>query len=49
MAIQNENIMDPNILWDKNNVANIITIPQVDLDNSDFAISKSMLIKSRNR
>ena len=47
LAIQNEDIMNPNILWDKNNVANIITIPQIDLDNSDFGITKSMLIREK--
>ena len=49
LAIQDENIMNPNIFWDKNNVANIITIPQIDLDNSDFAITKSMLIRNKNK
>ena len=42
MAIQDEDISNPNIFWDKNNVANIITIPQIDLDNSNFEILKSM-------
>jgi len=42
IAIEDDNIYNPNILWDKNNVANIITIPQIDLDNSDIDVIKSM-------
>lgn len=49
MAIQDENILDPKIFWDKNNVANLITIPQIDLDNSDFAITKSMLVRDKKK
>ena len=42
MAIQNENLADPTTLWDKNNVANPFTIAQIDLENSDIDIIKSM-------
>ena len=42
LAIQDEDIMNPNIFWDKNNVANIITIPQIDISNSSIEIAKSM-------
>lgn len=48
MEIQDEDISNPYILWDKNNVANIITIPQIDLDNSNIDITKSMRIYSSN-
>ena len=49
LAIQDEDIMNPNIFWDKNNVANIITIPQIDLDHSEFDITKSMLIREKKK
>lgn len=42
MAIQNENLADPTTLWDHNNVANHITIAQVDIENSNIDIIKSM-------
>lgn len=42
MAIQNEDFSNPNIFWDKNNVANNITIGQIDITNSTLDISKSM-------
>lgn len=42
LAIQDEDILNPNIFWDKNNVANGITIPYIDLENTDIEITKSM-------
>lgn len=42
MAISNEDLTDPYSLFDKNNVANIITIPQIDLENSTIEVIKSM-------
>ena len=42
MALSNDNLVDPYSLFDKNNVANIITIPQIDLENSTIEVIKSM-------
>ena len=42
VAIQDPDIFNPNIFWDKNNVANIITIPQIIIPSENIDIIKSM-------
>ena len=42
MAIENPDFSKPDILWDKNNVANMMSIPQIDLANSNIDIALSM-------
>ena len=42
MAIEDPDFSKPDILWDKNNVANMMSIPQIDLANSNIDIALSM-------
>lgn len=42
MAMSIDNLTDPYSFFDKNNVANIISIPQIDLERSSIEIIKSM-------
>ena len=42
MAIENPDFSKPEILWDINNVANMMSIPQIDLNNSNIDIALSM-------
>ena len=41
-AIQDDDVSNPNMFWDYNNIANAITIAQIDIDNSNIDITKSM-------
>ena len=42
MKLEDEDFSKPTILWDKNNVANIMSIPQIDFENSKIDIASSM-------
>ena len=42
IAIQDPDISNPNIFWDKNNVVNLLTIPQIILPSDNIDIIKSM-------
>ena len=42
LALVDDNLGDPYSLFDRNNVANIITIPVIDLENSYIDIIRSM-------
>lgn len=42
LALNKSNMLDPYSLFDHNNVANIITIPEIDLRNSNIEIVNSM-------
>ena len=42
IAIQDPDTSNPNIFWDKNNVANLITIPQIIIPSDNIDIIKSM-------
>ena len=42
LALVTSDLNDPYSLFDRNNIANIITIPEVDLENSSMEIVKSM-------
>ncbi|MBQ6627847.1 MAG: hypothetical protein IJH65_03350 [Methanobrevibacter sp.] len=42
IAIQDPDFSNPNIFWDKNNVANLVTIPQIIIPSDNIDIIKSM-------
>lgn len=44
IVMDNTNFEDANAVWDINNIANSMTIPQIDIANSEFVIPSSMII-----
>lgn len=42
IIMDNLNFEDANSMWDINNIANKITIPQIDLNNSTIKVISSM-------
>lgn len=42
MVLEQQNFSEANVLWDQNNIANMMTIPQIDYQNSSVDIATSL-------